>query len=222
MKIAILGYNLEGRASFDYFAAQGHELTVCDQDPDVAVPPGVASVLGEHYLDNLDRFDLLVRTAGLPPAAILDKNPGVAGKITSQINEFLKACPTKNVIGVTGSKGKGTTSTLISLMLKAAGKAVYLGGNIGVPVLNFLPELTPDSWVVLELSSFQLIDFQAAPRIGVCLMVVPEHLNWHADIAVRRFPRLPLDRYRAGEQLPLLRHRNRLRSGAGTVRSHRC
>lgn len=182
MKIAILGYDVEGHSSFEYFAAQGHELTVCDRNPELAVPPGVPSVLGDHYLDDLDRFDLLVRTAGLPPQAILDKNPGVTGKITSQINEFLKACPTKNIIGVTGTKGKGTTSTLISLMLKAAGKSVELGGNIGVPVLGLLPKLTADSWVVLELSSFQLIDIQASPRIAVCLMVVPEHLNWHHNL----------------------------------------
>ncbi|HVX57840.1 MAG TPA: UDP-N-acetylmuramoyl-L-alanine--D-glutamate ligase [Candidatus Saccharimonadales bacterium] len=180
MKIAILGYDVEGRASFDYFAAQdGHELTVCDRNPAVQVPEGVPSMLGEGYLDDLDRFDLLVRTPGLPPEAILEKNPGVANKVTSLINEFLKVCPTRNVIGVTGTKGKGTTSALIARMLQAAGKDVRLGGNIGVPPLQFLPELTAESWVVLELSSFQLVDLRASPHIGVCLMVVPEHLDWH-------------------------------------------
>jgi UDP-N-acetylmuramoylalanine--D-glutamate ligase len=183
MKIAILGYSLEGQSSYKYFAAQGgHELTICDKSPAVAIPDGVDSVLGEHYLDDLDRFDLLVRTAGLPPSAILKKNPDVAGKITSNTNEFLKACPTKNVIGVTGTKGKGTTSTLVSLMLKAAGKSVELGGNIGVPALDLLPKLNAESWVVLELSSFQLIDLQASPHIGVCLMVVAEHLDWHPGV----------------------------------------
>jgi UDP-N-acetylmuramoylalanine--D-glutamate ligase len=183
MKIAILGYSLEGRSSYEYFAVQGgHELTIRDKDPDTQVPIGAASVLGEHYLDDLEGFDLLVRTAGLPPSAILDKNPGVGDKITTHVNEFLKVCPTKNVIGVTGTKGKGTTSTLISLMLEAAGKSVRLGGNIGVPVLDLLPELTENSWVVLELSSFQLIDIKTSPRIGVCLMVVPEHLDWHLEL----------------------------------------
>ncbi|HYH36444.1 MAG TPA: UDP-N-acetylmuramoyl-L-alanine--D-glutamate ligase [Candidatus Saccharimonadales bacterium] len=183
MKIAILGYSLEGRSSYEYFAAQGdHELTICDADPSTDVPAGAASVLGPAYLDDLERFDLLVRTAGLSPALILDKNPGAAGKITSNTDEFLKVCPTKNVIGVTGSKGKGTTSTLISLMLQAAGKSVRLGGNIGLPALDMLPSITADSWVVLELSSFQLIDIQASPHIGVCLMVVPEHLNWHLTL----------------------------------------
>lgn len=181
MKIAILGYDVEGRTSYEYFAALGHELTICDRNPNVKVPDGVPGVLGENYLDDLDRFDLLVRTPGLPPEAILSKNPGVAAKITTQTNEFLRVCPTKNVIGVTGTKGKGTTSTLVSLMLKGAGKQVVLGGNIGVPALSLLPKISPETWVVLELSSFQLIDLKYSPHIGVCLMVVPEHLDWHAD-----------------------------------------
>lgn len=182
MNIAIVGFDTEGRSSYEYFASRGHTITICDQNTGLKVPHGVESVLGDKYLDDLDRFDLIVRTAGLQPSKILEKNPGVATKLTSQINEFFKASPTKNIIGVTGTKGKGTTSTLITKMLEAAGKHVYLGGNIGVPPLSFYKKLRPDSWVILELSSFQLIDLQYAPHIGVCLMVVPEHLNWHKDM----------------------------------------
>jgi len=183
MNIAILGFDIEGKASYDYFSRSGeHRITICDQNPDAETPSGVEAILGESYLDNLDRFDLLVRTAGLPPAKILSKNPSVAGKITTQVNEFFKASPTSNIIGVTGTKGKGTTSTLIYRMLMANGSDVYLGGNIGVPVLPLLDTLKTDSWVVIELSSFQLIDLQASPHIAVCLMVVPEHLNWHANM----------------------------------------
>jgi UDP-N-acetylmuramoylalanine--D-glutamate ligase len=182
MKIAILGYDVEGRSSFEYFAAQGHELTIRDQNTELTVPDGVPSVVGEKYLDDLDQFDLLVRTPGLQPSVILAKNPGVSGKLTTQVNEFFRVCPTKNVIGVTGTKGKGTTSTLISKLLEAAGKHVYLGGNIGLPPLTFLKELTPESWVVLELSNFQLIDMRASPHIAVCLAIVPEHLDWHKDM----------------------------------------
>lgn len=182
MNIAIVGFDTEGRASYDYFSQHNHRITICDQNPAVEVPEGVESVLGPQYLDNLDRFDLIVRTAGLKPSKILDKNPTVTDKITTHVNEFLKVCPTKNIIGVTGTKGKGTTSTLISRMLAADNKHVELGGNIGVPPLTFLNTLSEDSWVVLELSSFQLIDIQHAPHIAVCLMVVPEHLDWHASL----------------------------------------
>jgi len=203
MKIAILGYDVEGRASYDYFAGQGYELTVCDRNPDLVVPEGVSSVLGEGYLDDLDRFDLLVRTAGLPPKLILDKNPGVAGKITTHVNEFLKACPTTNIIGVTGTKGKGTASTLIAKLLEAAGRDVRLGGNIGLPPLTFLDELTADSWVVLELSSFQLTDLKLSPHIAVCLMVVPEHLNWHADLSDYTEAKMQLFKHQTAEDIAI-------------------
>lgn len=182
MKIAILGFDVEGKASYDYFSRSEHEITILDRNPEVAIPEGVDSVLGDTYLDNLNRFDLIVRTAGLNPKLILEKNPSVADKITSHINEFLRVSPTRNIIGVTGTKGKGTTSALITSVLEAAGKTVHLGGNIGLPPLTFNNQLYSDSWVVLELSSFQLIDLKTSPHIGVCIMVVPEHLDWHDDI----------------------------------------
>lgn len=181
MKIAIIGFDIEGRATYNYFRKGDHAITICDQTSDLAVPSGCDAVLGPHYLDDLDRFDMIVRTAGLHPKLILEKNPGVQAKITSHINEFMKASPTQNIIGVTGTKGKGTTATLITEILKADGKVTYLGGNIGVPPLSFIDALQADSYVVLELSSFQLIDLKTSPHIGVCLMVAPEHLNWHED-----------------------------------------
>jgi len=181
-RVAIIGFGLEGQSALAYWQQNGHDVTVCDADAGKQVPIGVHAQLGEHYLHNLGRFDIIVRSAGIMPRTILSQNPGLEGKITTVINEFLRVCPTKNVIGITGTKGKGTTSTLTMLMLQAAGKEVFLGGNIGVSPFDFLAQLTPDSWVVLELSSFQLIDLNSSPHIAACLMVVPEHLNWHADI----------------------------------------
>jgi UDP-N-acetylmuramoylalanine--D-glutamate ligase len=183
MNIAIIGYGVEGQAALDYYAKTGANITVCDQNTEISLPENVGQQLGPDYLKNLDRFDLVFRSAGIQPSVILAENPQVASKITTTINEFLRVCPTKNVIGITGTKGKGTTSTLIAKMLEADGKQVFLGGNIGLSPFSFLSELTLDSWVVLELSSFQLIDLQRSPHIGVCLMIVPEHLNWHADMA---------------------------------------
>lgn len=181
MKIAIVGFDTEGRATFDFLRDKGHNITICDQKADLALPEGVTGHLGESYLDGLGQFDQIVRTPGLHPSKILAANPGVGSKITSHLNLFLEHCPTKNVIGVTGTKGKGTTSTLITNILQADGKQVFLGGNIGVPPLTFLAELTDQSYVVLELSSFQLIDLRQSPHIAACLMVVPEHLDWHED-----------------------------------------
>ncbi len=202
MKIAILGFDTEGRSSYAYFLNQGHELTILDQNPDLTLPEGVQSVLGEEYLDNLDRFELIVRTAGLAPRKIFEKNPDLPpGKVTTQINEFFKASPTANIIGITGTKGKGTTSTLTVQMLQTAGKDAYLAGNIGLPALELLPQLTAESWVVLELSSFQLIDLQQSPHIAVCLMVVPEHLDWHADMREYITAKAQLFRWQAAEDI---------------------
>lgn len=181
MKVAIIGFDTEGTVSYEFFKAQGAEITICDQKTDISIPSGVNSQLGDSYLDNLDRFDQIVRTPGLHPTKILAKNPGVIDKITSQSNIFFEQSPTNNIIAVTGTKGKGTTSSLITKMLEAAGKSVFLGGNIGLPPLTFLDKLTPDSWVVLELSSFQLIDLKQSPHIATVLMVEPEHLDWHED-----------------------------------------
>jgi UDP-N-acetylmuramoylalanine--D-glutamate ligase len=182
MNVALVGFEIEGRAAFEYWSKLGAQITVCDQDFRKSLPDGVDKQLGENYLKNLDRFDVVWRTAGINPQIILDANPDIADKITTTINEFLRVCPTKNVIGVTGTKGKGTTSTLIAKMLEAAGEEVFLGGNIGVSPFDFLPKLKSDSWVVLELSSFQLTDLKRSPAIAICLMVVPEHLNWHTDM----------------------------------------
>lgn len=181
MKIAIVGFDTEGKATYDYLSGQGHEITICDQNEQVVIPEGAASHLGADYLDDLGTYDMVVRTPGLHPAQILEKNPDVADKITSHINLFLQHSPTQNIIGVTGTKGKGTTSVLITKMLEADGKHIRLGGNIGVPPLGFMKELRTESWVVLELSSFQLIDLRQSPHIGTVLMVEPEHLNWHED-----------------------------------------
>ncbi len=182
-QVAIIGYATEGIVSADYYFKRGFVVTVCDQNETLAVPEDYSTQFGSNYLDNLDRFDSIVRTAGIPPHVILEKNPSVAAKITTATNEFLRICPTANTIGITGTKGKGTTSTLAAHMLEAASKTVHLGGNIGRSPLEFYDMVQPSDWVVLELSSFQLIDLHYSPHIAVCLMVVPEHLNWHADMA---------------------------------------
>lgn len=182
MNIAIVGFDREGQASFDYYSAAGHSITICDQNADLIAPEGVPTHLGNDYLNDLDAFDLILRTPGLHPNKILAANPAVADKITTGTNEFLRVSPSRNIIGITGTKGKGTTSTLVARILEAAGMRVHLGGNIGVAALNLLKDdVHPDDWVVLELSNYQLIDVKQSPHIAACLMVVPEHLDWHGS-----------------------------------------
>jgi UDP-N-acetylmuramoylalanine--D-glutamate ligase len=186
MKVAILGYAEQGRAAYEYWGKQGHELTICDMDDQLRIPDGAQAKLGFDYLKDLDQFDLLVRTPSLHPRDIMAANPespDILDKVTTVTEEFMKVCPSRNIIGVTGTKGKGTTSTLIAKMLEAAGHQVHLGGNIGIPPLDMLKNgIRPEDWVVLELANFQLIDLKTSPHIAVCLMVEPEHLNWHSDM----------------------------------------
>lgn len=185
MKIAILGYAGQGQSSYEYWKSPENEITICDRDESLLVPKNTQAQLGKDYLSNLDRFDLLVRTPSIHPREIVAANPespDILSKVTSNTNEFLRVCPTQHVVAVTGTKGKGTTSTLITKILEADDKNVHLGGNIGTPPLDLLDhDIQPEDWVVLELANFQLIDLKYSPHIAVCLMVVPEHMDWHED-----------------------------------------
>lgn len=165
-KIAVLGKGLEGESSAKYLKEKGAKVTVLDKKD------------GEDYLKNLNQYDLIVRSPGIKPSFLRDIDQS---KITSQTKLFFEECPC-SIIGVTGTKGKGTTSSLIYEMLKAEGKDAYLGGNIGKPPLDFLDKLNIHSIVVLELSSFQLMDLDKSPHIAVMLMTASEHLDWHTDV----------------------------------------
>ncbi len=190
MKIAILGYGSQGQAAYDYWHKPDNEVVICDSNEALEAPAGAQTRLGPDHLKNLGEFDLLVRTPILHPRDIAVANPetpDILDRVTTVTNEFIKVCPSRNIIGVTGTKGKGTTSTLIAKMLEAGGETVHLGGNIGTPPLEMLNPpagggIKPEDYVVLELANFQLIDLKQSPHIAVCLMVVPEHLDWHDDV----------------------------------------
>lgn len=172
-KIAVIGEGLEGKSSVEFFKRNGADVEIRDQNSH-----SVEALRGKHYLDGLDEFDLVVRSPGVKLSE-LEKFVS-RKKISSQTKIFMDLCPSA-VIGVTGTKGKGTTSSLIAEILKADGRDVYLGGNIGIPPLDFLEKLTPNSWVVLEMSSFQLADLEKSPHIAVMLMVTSEHMDYHKD-----------------------------------------
>ena len=141
---------------------------------------GVKLVLGEDFPDKMEG-EILFRTPGLRPDIKRICELVEAGSVlTSEMEVFFELCPAK-IIGVTGSDGKTTTTTLISEMLKAEGYKVWLGGNIGTPLLPEIENISPDDKVVVELSSFQLFTFKKSPHIAVITNLSPNHLDVHKD-----------------------------------------
>lgn len=201
MKIGIVGWGVEGQSAYRHFGPEHSYLIVNESPRDdfpaiseriklqflkSKPPAGMVSLVEDlSYLDGIDECDLVF----YQPTSFknLRKHFGDAkefwAKAKTAQHIFFQEVKSKNIIGVTGTKGKGTTSTLIYELLKAAGKPVHFGGNVGKSVLDLLPKIKPDDWVVLELSSFQLHEFPYSPHIGVVLMVAPEHLDWHANMA---------------------------------------
>ena len=185
-KVLIVGFGVEGKALAKFMLEEGANVTIADKKnledfPDEEINEfkdrGVEFINGESYLDSLEDFELICFSPGIKYEAY--KKVKESGKKTlTQIQLFMERCKAKTV-GVTGTNGKGTTTTLIYEILKAAGKKVYLGGNIGEEVLHLLPELSEEDWVVLELSSFQLRDLTISPHVGVVLNITSDHLDIH-------------------------------------------
>jgi len=190
-RIGILGWSTNNRGVTQWLLRHGAtHVEILDEKLTTAESlSGIARWrLGADAFSDLTGFDVLLRAPGIPldrPELLAAKEAGVS--ISSQTKLFFTNCPAP-IIGVTGTNGKGTTSTLIHAMLSAEYQAdgserkAYLAGNIGKDPFDFLDELTSQDWVVLELSSFQLEDLDQSPHIAVVLSVTPDHLNHHRSL----------------------------------------
>ena len=199
MKIGIVGFGREGKMALEYWGQKADEFFVYDKDESISLPATCTPRLGASYKDFLisdsKNLDLIVRSPGIP---LWDIEGRLQTQITTITKEFFDLCPCP-IIGITGTKGKGTTATLIYEILKKDGKDVYLVGNIGTPALSVLPNLTINSYVVYELSSFQLFDLHKSPHIAVCLLVTEDHLDWHKDLGQYQNAKGSIFRYQKPE-----------------------
>ena len=175
MKIALLGFGLETQSAMNFLAKKykDAEFEIYDQraESKIEAPRNAKIFLGVKDFSEVEA-DLIVRTPAVNPHRLS------SSKITSVTNLFFENCPAK-IIGVTGSKGKGTTASFVAEILKSAGVKTHLLGNIGVPALDKIDEISPNDAVVYELSSFQLWDAQKSPFVAILNNIEPDHLDVH-------------------------------------------
>ena len=188
-RVTVVGAGISNTPLIEALLSQGISTTVCDKRTRTELSGtserfedlGAQLALGEDYLDNIDA-DIIFRTPGLMPFhPALEKAVAAGATLTSEMEGFFEVCPCKK-IGITGSDGKTTTTSIIAQLLKEEGHKVHVGGNIGTPLLCTADEMKPGDIAVLELSSFQLISMRKCPEIAVVTNLSPNHLDVHKDM----------------------------------------
>lgn len=190
-KVAVIGLGVSNKPLIEYLHKYKANVTVFDKreiddiDKDImdkVVMYDMEFSLGKNYLSKLQGFELIFRSPSCLPTISEIQSEIIRGAIvTTEIEMLIELCPGK-VIGITGSDGKTTTTSLIYEILKAKGYNCYLGGNIGVPLFTKIGEMTKDDIVVLELSSFQLMNMKISPSISVITNITPNHLDIHSSM----------------------------------------
>jgi UDP-N-acetylmuramoylalanine--D-glutamate ligase len=177
--VCILGFGQEGRAMLGAIQkyAPSADVTIADRNEKLQ-ETRYKMQTGGKYLENLNRFDVIIISPGIPPQK---EFKAVEKKITNSSQIFLDTAKAAGatLIGVTGTKGKSTTASLIHAILVAAGKKSYLVGNIGDPSIAHLDQATKDSFFVMEMSSYQLMHTTTSPQIALITSFFPEHLDYH-------------------------------------------
>ena len=228
-KIAVLGLGVSNRPLVRLLLEFGCDVTGCDRTPREKLDEEVLELermgcklrLGEGYLDGLDA-QIVFRTPGMHPGnPALEALRASGAEVTSEMEIFFRVCPCQ-IIAVTGSDGKTTTTTLISEMLKAAGHTVWLGGNIGTPLLPLCRQMKESDFAVVELSSFQLMDMTHSPQRAVITNLAPNHLDVHKDMDEYVDAKKNIYRFQSPDGLLIINADNTITApltGPGTNRS---
>lgn len=187
-EVAVVGIGVSNTPLIRMLVKLGAKVTACDKKNDIGelydefIKLGVTINLGDNYLEGILNCDVVFRSPSmLPSNNYLSRAINKGVYVTSEMAEFIKYCPCK-VFGVTGSDGKTTTTTLIGEMLKKQGYKVYVGGNIGTPLFSEIENIKSNDYVVVELSSFQLMDINTSPNVSVMTNLGPNHLDIHKDM----------------------------------------
>ncbi len=198
--ICILGFGREGKAMAEALEkeAPGCEITIADKNEAVDVPEKYWKQLGTGWLLNLQKFDTLIKSPGIPPLPAITE---VQDKITTSTQIFLDTVKGSGalVVGITGSKGKSTTSALLHAILKAASKDAHLVGNIGEPAIAHLGDAKPGAIFVMEMSSYQLMDLRTSPDMALVTSFFPEHLDYHGSLEAYLDAKKNIARFQSGD-----------------------
>ena len=188
-RIGVIGFGVSNQPLVRVLLRSGCDVTVCDRREraqlstagDEAAAQGAKFAPGADYLEHLD-FDVIFRTPGVLPIVPQLRAAAQNGAIlTSEMEAFCNLCPCR-ILAITGSDGKTTTSTITAELLRAQGHTVHLGGNIGTPLFDRIPDIRPEDFAVLELSSFQLHSMHCAPDVAIITNISPNHLDVHKDM----------------------------------------
>lgn len=190
LRTAVVGVGVSNIALIRFLLKRGAKVTACDAKTATELGDryhelrelGVDIRLGEGYLESLGDFDVLFLTPGMKKSGPeIEEALRRGTKVSCEAGLFLELCE-RPVIGITGSAGKSTTTSLVGEILKTAGRNVIVGGNIGQPLIEYVDIMPENAWIVMELSSFQLELVRVSPHVGAILNITPNHLDVHPSM----------------------------------------
>lgn len=214
-KVAVVGIGVSNIPLIRFLIRLGAHVTAFDRRDFQRLDPQVEEFrdqvefsLGEDYLTRLSGYDFVFRTPGMrPDVPELERARAEGAIVTSEMKEFLRHCPA-TTIGITGSDGKSTTTTISHGMLSAQGYKARIGGNIGFPLFDQIEEIGPEEYVVLELSSFQLMDMETSPDIAIVTNLSPNHLDVHTSLEEYKDAKKNIFRYQDANGILILNEDN--------------
>ena len=218
-KVAIIGLGVSNLPLLDYLYENKARVTVFDNKELEKIEDDVINKInnynfeyffGDKALENLRNFNLIFRSPSvLPTNPYLVEESNRGAIVTTEIELLMKMCPCK-IVGITGSDGKTTTTSLINAILREGGYKTHLGGNIGMPLFTKLPQIEPNDILVLELSSFQLMGMEVSPNISVITNITPNHLNIHKDYEEYIDSKKNIFKYQSSNDLLILNYDNEI------------